>query len=309
MFWIIFFFEFHVIIKGIGILLTQQNNNNKSKIIWLTSDITKEMNDENVSMKENWNQIAVKGACCEIDEENVQHLKRARALNDVDKIENPKQKLSFLSCSSLMLTGTAVVMFLSCVAYYKSVNFVIEFEPKMRDKNTPSVVKIQFWFIWFSGKQISISFCGLYPARESVLICGLAMTKPIWIGWSIHINIIVIKQTWRNGVGRLVNENVAVKTKICTWDTHKAHISQKQVTTKSLWLTHESLDSNQSRNASNVQGRHMTKAFEGIHNSLTLQYKYAIRTCKSNRRHKNITSSNRNIQSDVSLGSFQIKKK
>lgn len=104
-------------------------------------------------------------------------------------------------------------------------------------------------------------------------------------------------------------------------DSHK-HISKKQVTTKSLWLTHESLDSNQSRNASNVYKaidiwqKHWRRNIYNVvlsHLNTKIVYLYAMRTCKSNGRYKNIINSNSNINplwivacllTNVSLGSF-----
>lgn len=52
-------------------------------------------------------------------------LSRLRAFNEVDIIENPKQKLSFLSFGLPAAAIHNQFWILSCVANYKSVSFVV----------------------------------------------------------------------------------------------------------------------------------------------------------------------------------------
>lgn len=174
-------FEFYIIVKRIGKLLTQQNNNNNndnnSEIIWLTSDTIKRRewwkNVYKWKRNWNWNMVcAQKKMCCEIGVQSIRYLKWGRplAFNEDDIIENPKQKLSFLSCpSSWVCHGgngninndatIIIIWFLSCVANYKSVNLLSSWTRKtttdkdfyrwhiQRKKRTHRV----FGLIWFSG--------------------------------------------------------------------------------------------------------------------------------------------------------------
>lgn len=103
------------------------------------------------------------------------------------------------------------------------------------------------------------------------------------------------------------------KTKI--WKSYskfhmlKQHmIYVKQLTAESLWLTYESLDSNQSNNISSVNSRHMTGIEEGMYtytnrkDKIKIMYMVCANQWMTQRHHSH------NDWNDISLGSFSSDK-
>lgn len=207
-------------------------------------------------------------------------------------------------------------------------------EKRQRQKRETLRRKIEFWFyVIFGWTWTYISIlpyktdsvypfpAHIYSLEQKCINMRFSDDKTAvnWMKYT-HINIIICRRRHRHQTdvkkwGRQTRERtVAVKTKMCTWNTHKAyiHISQKRVTTESLWLTHESLVSNQSRNGKQcAQGRHMTKAMKrNTHNALS-HFVENTWTCKSTGRYRNniieitvIATASAVRSLDVSLGSF-----